>query len=110
MLAAHITLSLSPTTWPLHGLRRNRFRDNHEVFFIGATIEASVKAAPPEAEPSSSSGVFTEDMTCDSQHAKGKIHVLEVVAGSAGLNQCCALTGLKVGTPIDIRTGFDVMT
>ena len=76
----------------------------------------TTKTAPPEGEPCFSSGLFTEDMTCDSQHAnwncatKGKIHVLEVVAGSARLRQCCALTGLKVGIPIDIRTGFDVMT
>ena len=41
---------------------------------------------------------------------KGKIHVLEIFAGSARFSQCCALTGLKVGTPVDIRTGFDVMT
>ena len=25
-------------------------------------------------------------------------------------NAVCALSGLKVGTPVDIRTGFDVMT
>ena len=74
------------------------------------------KTTPPEGEPSSSSGLFTEDMTCDSQHAnwncvtKGKIRVLEVFAGSARLSQCCALTGRKVGIPMDIRTGFDVMT
>ena len=69
-----------------------------------------------DSEPSSSTGLFTEDHTCEQQNAnwncvtKGKIHVLEVFAGSARLSQCCALTGLKVGTPIDIRTGFDIMT
>ena len=75
----------------------------------------TTKTAPPEGEPSSSSGLSTstEDMTCDSQQAnwncvtKGKIHVLEVFAGSARLSQCCTLAGLKVGMPIDIRTGFD---
>ena len=36
--------------------------------------------------------------------------VLEIFAGSARFSQCCALSGLKVGTPVDIRTGFDVMT
>ena len=36
--------------------------------------------------------------------------MLEVFAGSARLSQCRALTGLKVGTPIDIRNGFDIMT
>ena len=41
---------------------------------------------------------------------KGKIHVLEIFAGSARFSQCCALSGLKVGTPVDTRSGFDVMT
>ena len=41
---------------------------------------------------------------------KGKIHVLEIFAGSARFSQCCALTGLKVRTLVDMRTGFDVMT
>ena len=69
----------------------------------------TTKTAPPEGEPSSSSGLFTEDMTCDSQHAnwncvtKGKIHVLEAFAGSARLSQCCAVTGLKVGVPVRLR-------
>ena len=76
----------------------------------------TTETAPPEGEPSPSSGLFTEDMTCDSQHAnsncvtKGKIHALDFFAGSARLGQCCALTGLKAGIAIDIRTGFDVMT
>ena len=41
---------------------------------------------------------------------RGKIHVLEVFAGSARLSQCCALKGMRVGTPIDIRNGFDLNT
>ena len=40
---------------------------------------------------------------------QGKIHVLEIFAGSARFSQCCALSSLKVLTPIDIRTGFDVI-
>lgn len=32
----------------------------------------------------------------------------EIFAGSARLSQCCALSGMKVGTPIDIRNGFDI--
>ena len=39
---------------------------------------------------------------------KGKIHLLEIFAGSARLSQCCAMSGMKVGVPIDIRTGFDL--
>ena len=39
-----------------------------------------------------------------------KIHVLKIFAGSARFSQCCALSGLKVGTPVDICSGFDVMT
>ena len=42
--------------------------------------------------------------------ATGKIHLLEILAGSARLSQCCALSGMKVGVPIDIRTGFDLTT
>ena len=40
----------------------------------------------------------------------GIVYVLEIFAGSAKFSQCCALSGLKVGTRVDIRTGFDVMT
>ena len=60
--------------------------------------------------------MFVEDLTSIPEQAhwncvrKGKIHVLEIFAGSARFSQCCALSGLKVGTPVDIRTGFDVMT
>ena len=68
-------------------------------------------AAPHPAE-----NMFAEDLTSVPEQAhwncacKGKIHVLEIFAGSARFSECCALAGLKVGTPIDIRTGFDVMT
>ena len=50
--------------------------------------------------------------TCSSRtsHPFLNNHVLEIFAGSARFSQCCALTGLKVGTPVDIRAGFDVMT
>ena len=36
--------------------------------------------------------------------------MLEIFAGSARLSQCCALHGMRVGTPIDIRNGFDLST
>ena len=60
--------------------------------------------------------MFVEDLTSVPEQAhwncvrEGKIHVLKIFAGSARFSQCCALSGLKVGTPVDIRTGFDVMT
>ena len=60
--------------------------------------------------------LFVEDLTRIPEKAhwncvrKGKIHVLEIFAGSARFSQCCALTCLKVGAPVDIRNGFDVMT
>ena len=56
--------------------------------------------------------MFVEDLTSIPEQAhwncvrKGKIHVLEIFAGSARFSQCCALSGPAV----DIRTGFDVMT
>ena len=73
------------------------------------------KTTPKPAAPHPAENMFVEDLTSAPEQAhwncvrKGKIHVLEIFAGSASLSQCCAL-GLKVGTPVDIRTGFDVMT
>ena len=40
---------------------------------------------------------------------KGKIDFLELLSGSARLSQVAAMNGLKVGTPIDLRTGFDIL-
>jgi hypothetical protein len=40
----------------------------------------------------------------------GKIDFLELFAGSARLSQACAVKGLRVGSPVDIRTGFDLLT
>ena len=74
------------------------------------------KTTPKPAVPHPSENMFVEDNTSIPEQAhwncvrKGKIHVLEIFAGSARFSQCCALSGLKVGTPVDIRTGFDVMT
>ena len=74
------------------------------------------KTTPKPAAPHAAENMFVEDLTSVPEQAhwncvrKGKIHVLEIFAGSARFSQCCALTGLKVGTPVDIRTGFDVMT
>ena len=67
-------------------------------------------------KPHPAENMFVEDLTSIPEQAhwncvgKGKIHVLEIFAGSARFSQCCALPGLKVGTPVDICTGFDVMT
>ena len=74
------------------------------------------KSIPQPAASRSAENMFVEDMTSIPEGAhwncvhKGKIHVLEIFAGSARFSQCCALSGLKVGTPVDIRSGFDVMT
>ena len=40
---------------------------------------------------------------------KGKIDFLELFSGSARLSQVAAMNGLKVGTPIDLRTGFYIL-
>ena len=40
---------------------------------------------------------------------KGKIDFLELFSGSARLSQVAAMNGFKVGTPIDLRTGFDIL-
>ena len=40
----------------------------------------------------------------------GKINLLELFAGSARISQTAALAGLNVGQPIDLRTGFDLMS
>ena len=64
------------------------------------------KTTPKPAIPHPAENMFVEDLTSVPEQAhwncvrKGKIHVL----------QCCALSGLKVGTRVDIRTGFDEMT
>ena len=41
---------------------------------------------------------------------KGKINLLELFAGSARISQCAAVAGLSVGQPIDLRTGFDLLS
>ena len=74
------------------------------------------KTTPKPTAPHPAENMFVEDLTSVPEQAhwncvrKGKIHVLEIFAGSARFSQCCALSGLKVGTPVDIRAGFDVMT
>ena len=40
----------------------------------------------------------------------GKIDFLELFAGSARLSQVAAMNGLRFGQPIDLRTGFDILT
>ena len=68
------------------------------------------KTTPKPAAPHPAENMFVEDLTSVPEQAhwncvrKGKIHVLEIFAGSARFSQCCALSGLKVGTPVDIRT------
>ena len=67
------------------------------------------KTTPKPAEPHPAENMFVEDLTSVPEQAhwncvrKGKIHVLEIFAGCARFSQCCALSGLKVGAPVDIR-------
>ena len=71
------------------------------------------KTTPKPAAPHPAENMFVEDLTSVPEQAqwncvrKGKIYVLEIFAR---FSQCCALSGLKVGALVDIRTGFDVMT
>ena len=37
----------------------------------------------------------------------GKLDFLELFSGSAKLSQAAAMQGLRVGAPIDLRTGYD---
>ena len=41
---------------------------------------------------------------------KGKIDFLELFAGSARLSHVASMQGMKVGQPIDLRTGFGILT
>ena len=41
---------------------------------------------------------------------QGKIDFLELFSGSARLSQTAAMNGFKVGQPIDLRTGFDILS
>ena len=40
----------------------------------------------------------------------GRIDFLEMFSGSAKLSQSAAMQGLRVGSPIDLRTGYDLLT
>ena len=42
--------------------------------------------------------------------AVGRIDFLEMFSGSAKLSQSAAMQGLRVGAPIDLRTGYDLLT
>ena len=72
-------------------------------------VKTTVNLADATSEDCSEDGVpFSDAMwNCET---RGKIHMLEIFAGSARLSQCCALHGMRVGTPIDIRNGFDLGT
>ena len=40
----------------------------------------------------------------------GKIDFPEMFSGSARLSQAASMQGLRVGAPIDLRTGYDLLT
>ena len=42
--------------------------------------------------------------------AKGKIDFRELFASSARLSHVASMQGMKVGQPIDLRSGFDILT
>ena len=79
------------------------------------TVTHCWKTKSPACSIKACKNMFVEDMTSIPEQAhwncvrKGKLHVPEIFAGTR-FSQRCALTGLKVGTPVDIRNGFDVMT
>ena len=64
------------------------------------------KTTPKPAVPHPAENMFVEDLASVPEQAhwncvrKGKIQVLEIFAGSARFSQCCALSGVKVGTPV----------
>ena len=72
------------------------------------SLRIAGKTTPKPAAPEPAETMFVEDLTPIPEEAhwncarKGKIHVLEIFAGEARFSQCCALAGLKVGTPVDI--------
>ena len=41
---------------------------------------------------------------------KGKIDFLEMFSGSARLSEPASMQGLRVGTPIDLRTRYNLLT
>ena len=88
-------------------------------------IDPAAPTVPPPAPASSSSASATapaitdetvEDVSASYAHVlwqcmmKGKLDFLELFAGSARLSQCTALRGLRTGSPVDLRTGFDLNT
>ena len=73
-------------------------------------LRTAGKTTPKPAVPHPAENMFVEGLTSIPEQAhlncvrKGKIHVLEIFAGSARFSQCCALSGLKVGTPCSNKT------
>ena len=65
---------------------------------------------PPDdsVEPQDASASFANALW--QSISKGSIDLFELFSGSARLSQSAALIGLKVGAPVDLRTGFDLNT
>ena len=102
-----VTNEVASKTW----LRREGERTIH-TNSEARPLRIAGKTTPMSAAPKPAEHMFVEDMTSVPEEAHwncvrkgkiGKIHVLEILAGSARFSQCCALTGLKVGAPVDIR-------
>lgn len=75
----------------------------------------NISSEEPEAQPSESVDVA---LSFDSRvyqaiweiFPKGKIDFLEIFSGSAHLSYDVSRSGLRVGQPIDINTGYDLQT
>ena len=79
---------------------------------LPAPASSSSASAPAPADTSEP----VEDGSASYAHAlwqcmmKGKLDFLELFVGSSRLSQCAALTGLRTGSPVDLRSGFDLNT
>ena len=62
-----------------------------------------------DASQTGPDGIQYGNYACE-QTTKGKIDFLEISSGSAKLSQSAAMQGLRVGAPMEFRTGHDLLT
>ena len=72
--------------------------------------DIEIPLAPDESEEPVQDGSAKFAHALWQSISKGSIDFLELFSGSARLSQAAALTGLRVGSPVDLRTGFDLNT
>ena len=81
---------------------------------VGVPSPGNSSSSSSSVPPGPEDEVLIEDGSASYAHAlwqsitKGKIDFLELFAGSARLSQASSINGLSVGSPIDLRTGFDL--